>query len=187
MGALGAGGQEEGSGPGGWEVEGHRGPSRPEVDPLDPSGLQVVGAHMGRSQDAGDHVEGPEVIASQGVAAQDSRASATKTIRSIIFHGIIGASSSSLSVLRGCRLCDGGQLSCVCVFLHLGQRLKPELLLLLLLCVGALSRPETRRPRVPDTQIPGSQIPSAAGKADKRLAGKRSGRGGWGEKRRAGS
>ena len=90
VGALGVGGQEEGSGPGGRGVEGHRGPSRPEVDPLDPSGLQVVGAHMGRSQDAGDHGEGPEVVASQGVAAQDSRASATKTIRSIIFHGIIG-------------------------------------------------------------------------------------------------
>ena len=181
MGALGAGGQEEGSGPGGREVEGHRGPSRPEVDPLDPSGLQVVGAHRGRSQDAGDHGEGPEVIASQGVAAQDSRASATKTI---IFHGIVGFIFIFVRIKR--ELCDGGQLSCVCVFLHLGQRLEPELLLLLL-CVGALSRPETRRPRVPDTQIPGSQIPSAAGKADKRLAGKRSGRGGWGEKRRAGS
>ena len=31
VGALGAGGQEEDSGPGGREVEGRRGPSRPEV------------------------------------------------------------------------------------------------------------------------------------------------------------
>ena len=59
-------------------MEGRRGPSHLEGDPQDPSGLQAVGAHKGRSQDEVVHGEGLEVVASQEVAAQDSRASATK-------------------------------------------------------------------------------------------------------------
>ena len=86
LGALGAGGQAEGSGLGGRGVEGRRGPSHLEGDPQDPSGLQAVGAHKGRSQDEVAHGEGLEVVASQEVAAQDSRASATNTFWSNIFH-----------------------------------------------------------------------------------------------------
>ena len=76
--------QVEGSGLDGRGVEGHRGPSHLEGDPLDPSGLRVVGAQKDRSRDEGDHGDGPEVVSSQEVGAQDSRASATNNLQSNI-------------------------------------------------------------------------------------------------------
>ena len=76
--------QVEGSGPGGRGVGGRRGPSHLEGDPLDPSGLRVVGAQKDRSRDEGDHGDGPEVVSSQEVGAQDSRASATNNLQSNI-------------------------------------------------------------------------------------------------------
>ena len=69
--------QVEGSGLDGQGVEGRRGPSHREGDPLAPSGLQVVGAQKARSQDEGGHGQGLEVVSSQEVGAQDIRASAT--------------------------------------------------------------------------------------------------------------
>ena len=80
----------EGSDLGGQGAEGHHGASLLEGDLLDPSGLQVVGAHRGRSQDAGVHGEGQEVVASLEVAAQDSRASETKMfVKNKLSVGII--------------------------------------------------------------------------------------------------
>ena len=76
--------QVEGSGPGGRGVGGRRGPSHLEGGPLDPSGLRVVGAQKAQSQDEVDHEEGLEVVSSQEVGAQDSRASATKSLWSNI-------------------------------------------------------------------------------------------------------
>ena len=171
--------QVEGSGPGGRGVEGRRGPSHLEGDPLDPSGLRVVGAQKDRSRDEGDHGDGPEVVSSQEVGAQDSRASATKVSGQI---STILVSSSS-SVLRGrSGLCDGGQLSCVCVFLHLSRRLAR----------AAAAAGVWELYRGQKLAAPGSQIRSAAGKADKRLPRpqeKRQKKWTWwvGEKTRAGT
>ena len=96
--------QVEGSGLDGRGVEGRRGPSHLEGDPLDPSGLQVVGAHRGQSLDGEVHEEDLEVVASQEVAARDTRASARDNL---VKNNSSLDSSSSLVGLGG-RLCDGG-------------------------------------------------------------------------------
>ena len=77
----------EGSGLDGPGVEDRRGPNHLEGGPLDPSDLQVAGAQKVRSQDEGDHGEERlEVVSSQEVAAQDSRASATKSLNIHLHH-----------------------------------------------------------------------------------------------------
>ena len=96
--------QVAGNGPDDREVGGRRGASHLVGDPQDPSGLQVVGAHRGQSLDGEVHEEDLEVVASQEVAARDTRASARDNL---VKDNSSLASSSSLVGLGG-RLCDGG-------------------------------------------------------------------------------
>ena len=142
--------QVAGNGPDDREVGGRRGASHLVGDPQDPSGLQVVGAHRGQSLDGEVHEEDLEVVASQEVAARDTRASARDNL---VKNNSSLASSSSLVGLGGGCVMEAIKL-CLRVPASETEISQKSA------AVWELYRGQTRRPRAPDT---------GAGKADKRL------------------